>query len=53
MNKDINWLNKKLKENNIKDPKDIFIAILYSNSEKLYFQHKDNSYAEYKKGKTQ
>lgn len=42
MNKDNTWLEKKLKENNIKNPKDIFIAILYSNSEKIFFQYKDN-----------
>jgi uncharacterized membrane protein YcaP (DUF421 family) len=43
MKKDMTWLEKKLRENNIENPKDIFIAILYSNSEKIFFQYKDDS----------
>jgi len=39
INKDENWLYKKLKHYSIENPKDVFIAILYSNSEKLYFQY--------------
>jgi uncharacterized membrane protein YcaP (DUF421 family) len=43
MNKDITWLQKKLKENNVDNPNEIFIAILYSKSEKIFFQYKDTS----------
>ncbi|MEG0771868.1 DUF421 domain-containing protein [Clostridium sp.] len=43
MNKDIIWLQKKLKENNVEDPTDIFVAILYSKSEKIFLQYKDTS----------
>jgi len=44
INKDEKWLDKKLKQFNIENPKDIFIAILYSNSDKIYFQYKDSFY---------
>lgn len=44
INKDENWLYKKLKHYSIENPKDVFIAILYSNSHKLYFQYKDSFY---------
>lgn len=51
VNKDNKWLERKLKQNNIKDPKDVFIAILYSTSEKLYFQYKDSYYQKEKNHK--
>lgn len=44
VNKDEKWLQRKLKQYSIEDPKEVFIAILYSNSEKLYFQYKDDFY---------
>lgn len=40
INKDIIWLNQKLKENNITSPQDIFIAILDSTN-KFFYQYKE------------
>ncbi|MEG1254206.1 DUF421 domain-containing protein [Clostridium sp.] len=41
LEKDKYWLEKELIHNNIKNPKDVFIAIVYSNEFKFYYQLKD------------
>lgn len=41
--KDTYWLEKKLSLNNIKDCKDVLIAIVYSNDHKLYYQLKSET----------
>lgn len=40
INKDINWLNSKLKSNNIDNPAKVFVAILDTQN-KIFFQMKD------------
>jgi len=41
LGKDKYWLEKQLTNNNIKNPKDVFIAIVYSNDFKFYYQLKN------------
>ncbi|MEG0308245.1 MAG: DUF421 domain-containing protein [Clostridium sp.] len=43
LGKDKYWLNKILSNHNIKSPKEVFIAIIYSNDHKLYYQLKSTT----------